>query len=255
MRRGYFLSLLTLIVFVSAVNEIDPVFNKIENDLKSMELHGNVRKMTELTIVGKVIGRENQVGDTLYKDIYSFNDSGYLLNRISFDANLKLNLYYIYEYDDNGFKTCVTNYKLDSTFHGKSLFVYHAADTSIEERSYDEDRKYVCKNFVYYDSTGKIKKTMFHLFGDSPANIYTYSDSDRKVDIKNISTSHTNSVHYIERYNVRGELVMEATIINNKLESRYSYKHIYDAEGNWIIRYQIQDSDTLFTQYRFIDYY
>ena len=255
MKRYIILPIFALVVFVSAISEIDPVFKKVSNDLKSMELHGKVRKVTEITIVGKVIGRKDQAGDTLYKYIYSFNDYGYLINTISYDNNIKLNWRSIYEYDSNGFKTVVIQYKLDSTLHSKHFFVYHTDDTCIEERTYDSTGKFACKNFTYYDSIGNVKKSQFYFMSLLDPYIYNYSDSGRRVDIKNTPSRYSNKVHYIKRYNFRGELVMEATIVNGKLDSQYSYSHIYDAEGNWVIRYQTQKSDTLYTQYRKIEYY
>lgn len=247
-----------------------------DNDLISLDLNGNVKSMAEFSYPKLSTNWNN-------KDIeYYFNKNAYTNRKIEYNYNT----YTIYKYNESNKISRANQYSLkDSLMYIRKYeyenykLIKHKAFNLKNEVAYSSVYNYskssngnILITEKEFDSKGDLQRHTSILQNQKKQDI-SYSEYNLKGEL----TATGNS-----KYNDNGKIVehTKKDVENNlkwKINKTYNSKNLeiekksyipkkdkewikiskyeFDDNGNWIIRYLIQDNDTLKTIKRKIEYF
>jgi len=261
-----------------------------ENDLKEMNLHGNVKSLKELSytaiiefgeIKKGVKGRENPWN----KDGYIiFNNSGNKIIEYTYTAEDFPNTSRVFKYGVNGEITEMNWYAQDSILLNKWVYKYDNEGNMVEENSiqsgdslstkttykYNEKGYVVEENFYASDGSHGSKRTFrYNLKGNNVEEICY--DKDGNFDEKFIYKYDRNGNKIkFSCYIVYETLNREATYkYDNKdniaewsyhesydnYNKKHTYKYTFDKQNNWIVQVVYINEIPKFIIERKIEYY
>lgn len=229
------LVLLTLVLF--SISNGFSQFQSKENSLTSYSLKGNVKTLTEIISMGKLINGKFLLDSVCSKRVTHFDKAGYVTEETvskywflyktgSWYEEYKNNPKFRYNSDGsiiNDKKTYrydVNNHLIEKSYYGRNCncsldykytYVYNEKGNIIEENF---GLGYFNK-FSYDDNGNLVEKSKFRLGMKDSKDVYNYSNN-RLIEIRN----------YYTRYDdVKG-----AEPINQGLKEKYEY----DSKGNLI---------------------
>ena len=214
--------------------------NKIKNDLSEFNLKGKVKILTEIEYkISPNIGKIKE-GDMLYKYIYSFNETGNIIETNSYDPEGNLDGKYVYTYDNNkGNKTEMISYNPDGSSDEKCTYNYDSKGNMIKEIWYNSEGG-ISKQYGYkYDDKGN--KIAMNRYDSRDSLIckdsYKYDDNGKKIEWNhyNLSppTDGSLSKKVIIKYDEKGNINVQNIYLADGNFECYSYKYEYKKKGNW----------------------
>ncbi|RIA09726.1 hypothetical protein OE09_1572 [Flavobacteriaceae bacterium MAR_2010_72] len=263
--------ILNFLIFVSC-NES----SQIKNDLTELDLKGNVKSLVEFSYPKLSTNWE-------YKDIeYHFDNSGYLIKKIDFDYDT----YTEFNFDDKNRISQGKQYSLNDSLMFNGIYKYenqklkkrevlnleneivYSAEytysnpsngtTLIEEKEYDQKNNLQRHSTILQNSKKQdIAWNEFNLEGKLMSrHDYKYNDKGNRIEY--VKKDSTNELKWrVEtKYNT-DNLEIERILYNPKLDKKTIRISTYEFDNmeNWIVKYQIQNNDTLKTFKRKIKYY
>lgn len=250
--------------------------SQIDNDLNTLDLKGEVETMVEYSYP-KTHRYWNQ------KDYeYSFDSIGFTKRKIEY----RYNTYKIFEYDKNNNISRTNQYDSNDSLVFKSKFEYknqkllkqkvlNSKDEIVQTAIYDYSNSangMIIVNEKGYNSKGDLiqhssnienqkgqdlKWNEYNLKGKIIyTNDLTYNEKGKVVEYVKKDSINNLKWKWNKVYNA-DNLEVERILYNPKLDKENirisSYE--FDHQGNWIIKYLIQNKDTLKTFKREIKYF
>jgi len=219
------------IVLIFSINNC--VSQKKENSWSLSNLKGKVKSYTQYSYkaikTSNKIKKRERTTDDHYKQIFNYNDKGYLLESLSYNEKDSLNNKFSYKYNEKGNLIELRQYELYYKPHfnikikkeKKTLFKYDEKENMIETIIYHTDM--TIKNIIVlkYDEKGnKIEENYYNSWGLNNKYYYKYDEKGNVIEI------------YFQ--NLEQKNMTKSYFKNLKVASESKTEYKYNEKGNWI---------------------
>ena len=163
--------------------------------------------------LGKLIDRYRYYLDTLpYHDIFKYDKKGNNIGLYAYDPYGISGEKYFFSYNVNGNIIEQQNYDSQGICWSKIIFKYDKLGKLIEESGYNRNGSLDSKAIYKYDNNGNSLKNYFYFYEDHKIRRTSTTEFDAKGnEIKEIFYNSDGTLDYM-----------------------YTYKYVYDNNGNWI---------------------
>ena len=238
-------SVLCIIMLSFSILTLSCVNNSIKNDLEKQNLNGNLKSVKENNFFavdkfGEIVKSEkpmdridvsyifnekgNKVEETSYhsdgtlyeKKKYRYNEKEILVQCSDYLPNGELDQIFTYNYDENDCLIEENRISTKGELYDRRAFKYDKKNNRIEERGYGYDRSLYYKCVFSYDDKGNLTEEN------------TYDGTTGKLFRK-------SSYIFDEKSN---EIARTDYSLNGSANYEYTFKYVFDNEGNWIKRIQ-----------------
>ena len=238
--------------------------DKLNNDLKELDLNGKVKTLTQTQSYAEDKFGEIQKTGIIVKHIYSFNEDGNILEHSyaeadgsistgivnNYDKNGKLkelDTYInkfcvaknIYEYDNNGYDMGNALYDSTDTFRGRIIKVYDEKGNLKEIKHLKQDNTLEYKFLYKYDELGNNIEVVGYNPDGSTMDKETYEYDEKGNKIKSVLYIE-NKISEIQefKFDSKNRLIKECYSKGCKINIvNYKYDKI-DKSGNWLLKLQ-----------------
>lgn len=256
-----------------------------ENDLKEMNLKGNVKSVRQTTYKAVKIGDNVEKGGRKLErksdlDFFIlFNANGNKSEQYLFKADSSLDRKLIYQYDDKGSTTQEDRYDADGTLTHKTAFSYtYDSKGKVTERirtadgrSYTYTSKYDDKGNIIewdadgkpesaykYDGNGKVIEVAYYK-ADGGADwryTYTYDSNGNKYEETWYQSGTKFVMKYLWKYDDKGNVVGCVWVDSkNKSRKQFQWSYEYDKHGNWTKQIEYRKDKPVFVTERQLAYF
>lgn len=223
-------SILTMLFFFLSLSE----GQKIKNDWTEMNLHADVKSITETE--SRAIQKRREIikeGSTRSK-IYMFNDRGNQAE-VRFNDEGSVCKRITSDYDDAGKLVAMTGYRLDETILWKSVSKYDASGCKIEMITYSSNDTSQGKITFMCDPDGNLIETTEYGPDGSilSRSSYKYDGTSNRIEESHYLPESDTWVKIANRFDERGNKIESSTLKPDGTIFR-NLKFIYDANNNMI---------------------
>lgn len=157
-----------------------------------------------------LIEEETYYGDELlFRDLYTYDDKGKRIEKITLDADGNLSLRQRYVYNEMGNVIEERYNNNEDVFYNKIVFGYDDKNNVVEENHYDADDLHCLSTNYKYDNNGNRIEEDFH-------------------SLLNSMFDYKNEFKYDDKGNVIEEIYL------NDSNSKRTIEYEFDEKGNWI---------------------
>ena len=231
----------------------------VQNHLKDLRLKGDVKtfKITPYKVVdyfGKIVKGDKQdfwTGDVvvvfveIVRDVY--NSFG------------KIQMKYMYVYDDRGSKTAYNSYTPTGKLHDTYQYLNDDKGRMIQELWIKSDKTFGLKYTFEYDAKGQVTKTCQYTKDANTLDnctAYKYDKSGNIVELEVFKSNGDLKRKQVIKYDNKGnEINVRNFDENGNFVDERNYKYQYDEKGNWVERIEyVNDFPKVLIEREFIYY-
>ncbi len=230
MYKIIFLFTITIIVFNSCKTSVKT------NDLKTMNIYGNVETLIETSNTVEVkFGEIRKKENDWTKTIYTFSKTGNFLDIYSeyFDGFLYKNTY---KYDENDNKIEYNDWNFDGSLKYKTTYKYDENGKMLEENHYYDDGSLNYRTIYIYDNKlNNIERIGYKSDGSIESkSLYEYNNFGLEIEFKSFTSDGRLVFHTTNEYDKNGNNIENKTLISPFEKTIGIAKHKRNNEGNII---------------------
>lgn len=252
-------NLLYIIVFFSVI--VFSCNNEVKNDLQKWNLNGKVESIKETPYIaiekfGEIVKGER--GSFSIERNFIFNDKGYKIKTIFYNADGRLISRSEYKYDEKGNNIETFIYGSDNNLDEKMEYRYDEKRNLIEKNNLDNSQNLYSKTKYKNDEKGNlVKELLFNSDGSLHSSTeYKYDDKGNRIEWTDYNDKGIILIKKELKNDEKGNVIelfcsMTAIGMSYKVESKYEY----DENNNWNRRIDIKDGKPEFVVERVIKYF
>jgi len=227
MYKIIFLFTITIIVFNSCKTSVKT------NDLKTMNIYGNVETLIETSNTVKVkFGEIRKKENDWTKTIYSFSKTGYFLD--IYCEYIDGFLYkYTYKYDENDNKIEENDWNFDGSLKYKTIYKYDESGKMLEENHYYDDGRLNYSYVHIYDEKFN-KSEVIEYMSDGRVDsktLYNYNNLGLEIEFKSYTSDGRLVSHVTYEYDKNGNVIEYKTLISPYEKTIGTIKHKRNSKG------------------------
>jgi len=177
----------------------------------------------------------NADGSFKYASSYEYNEKGQETRRNILDENVKIEYYYISEYDVNGRKSTELSYNGDGTYRYGYSYVYNEKGQEIQENRLAEDGSIESYSISEYDVNDKKTKELTYYSDGTYRYGYSYVYNEKGQRIRENKLTENGSVesYSVSDYDENGEKSKEIDYGSNEMKTREIHYRRKDGMRQW----------------------